>query len=123
MNTNHTVDPEALVRQELEGGLHELEPVQFTAEHQLSDGPLHAVAWTYIGKPRAEAEFLGVRLHGALDPCGESPWCRTSPARESASALVYRLAGRAQPGRTECRLAARFRRATSRTVEAAPLIG
>jgi hypothetical protein len=56
------VDTSALVQHELEAGLPELEPVQFTVDHQLSDGPVQAVAWTYVGKPHPDAQFLGVRL-------------------------------------------------------------
>ncbi len=59
-------DSADLVRGELENGLHELELVEFTVEHQLRDGGLDAVAWTYVGKPHPDAQFLGVRLHQPL---------------------------------------------------------
>ena len=59
-------DGAALVRQELESGLHELELVDFEVDHQLSDGVLQAVAWTYVGKPHPGAQFLGVRLRDPL---------------------------------------------------------
>jgi hypothetical protein len=59
-------DSAALVRGELEIGLHEFEMVDFNVDHQLDDGPLHAVAWTYVGKPHPGAQFLGVRLRDAL---------------------------------------------------------
>ena len=59
-------DGAALVRQELESGLHELELVDFEVDHQLSVGVLQAVAWTYVGKPHPGAQFLGVRLRDPL---------------------------------------------------------
>jgi hypothetical protein len=61
-------DPDrgALVRHELQNGLHEFELVEFTVDHQLRDGELHAVAWTYVGKPHPDAQFLGVRLRDSF---------------------------------------------------------
>jgi hypothetical protein len=66
MTTSPHPDSADLVRGELENGLHELELVEFTVEHQLRDGGLDAVAWTYVGKPHPDAQFLGVRLHQPL---------------------------------------------------------
>lgn len=51
-----------LVRTELERGLPELEAVEFDADSELTDGPLDAVAWTYVARPRAGHAFLGVHL-------------------------------------------------------------
>jgi hypothetical protein len=51
-----------LVRRELEAGLHELEPVGFDVDSQLTDGSLKAVAWTYVGRLRPGHQFLGVHL-------------------------------------------------------------
>jgi hypothetical protein len=59
-------DGAALVRGELESGLDEFELVEFTVDHQLADGALQAVAWTYVGKPHPGAQFLGVRLRDAF---------------------------------------------------------
>jgi hypothetical protein len=59
-------DRAALVSRELQTGLPELEMVEFTVEHQLGDGTLDAVAWTYVGKPHPDAQFLGVRLREPL---------------------------------------------------------
>jgi hypothetical protein len=52
----------ALVRSELEQGLHELDPVEFSVDCQLADSALQAVAWTYVARPRPGTPFLGVRL-------------------------------------------------------------
>jgi hypothetical protein len=66
MTTSPHVDSADLVRNELENGLHELEPVEFTVEHQIREGGLATVVWTYVGRPRPEGQFLGVRLHQPL---------------------------------------------------------
>ncbi len=100
-------DSADLVRGELENGLHELELVEFTVEHQLRDGALDAVAWTYVGKPHPDAQFLGVRLHQPLTLRGVT-LVQASPEEGTRSALVHRLAGRPQPGRPECRLSTRL---------------
>jgi hypothetical protein len=55
-------DSAATVRAELEGGLHELEAVDFTVDSELNDGALQAVAWTYVARPRPGSLFLGVRV-------------------------------------------------------------
>jgi hypothetical protein len=55
-------DRAALVRSELERGLPELDPIDFSVDCQLADGALQAVAWTYVGRPRPGTHFLGVRL-------------------------------------------------------------
>jgi hypothetical protein len=51
-----------LVRNELERGLPELDPVDFSVDCELADGALQAVAWTYVARPRPGSNFLGVRL-------------------------------------------------------------
>jgi hypothetical protein len=66
MTTSPHIDSAALVRNELQKGLHELEPIDFTVEHQLDDGGLVAVVWTYVGRPHPDGQFLGVRLHEPL---------------------------------------------------------
>ena len=66
MTSASDTDRADLVRSELENGLHEFELVEFTVDHQLRDGVLQAVAWTYVGKPHSEAQFLGVRLRDAF---------------------------------------------------------
>jgi hypothetical protein len=66
MTDSQPLDAGSLVRAELETGLHELAPVEFTIEHLLRDGPVHAVAWAYVGQPHPEAQFLGVRLREPL---------------------------------------------------------
>jgi hypothetical protein len=62
MTSENRDDRAALVRTELEHGLPELEPVEFSVDCQLADGPLQAVAWTYVARPRPATRFLGVRL-------------------------------------------------------------
>jgi hypothetical protein len=59
-------DTAALVRTGLERGLPELDPVEFTADCELADGALQALAWTYVARPRPDTTFLGVRLTEAL---------------------------------------------------------
>jgi hypothetical protein len=62
MTSDGRDDRAALVRSELENGLHELDPVEFSVDCQFADGALQAVAWTYIARPRPGTPFLGVRL-------------------------------------------------------------
>jgi hypothetical protein len=63
--TSHS-SPADLVRAELEHGLPELEALEFDTECELSDGPLDAVAWTLVAKPRPDHSFMGVHLTEAL---------------------------------------------------------
>jgi hypothetical protein len=62
MTSESRDDRAALVRGELEHGLHELDPVEFSVDCQLANGALQAVAWTYVARPRPGTPFLGVRL-------------------------------------------------------------
>ena len=56
----------ALVCAELEQGLPELDPIQFEVDSELTEGPMQAVAWTYIARPRPGVAFLGAHLTEAL---------------------------------------------------------
>ena len=61
---NQTGDDEtvALIRAELERGLHELDPMTFDVEFQIAEGERHAVAWSFSGRPKPGSSFLGVQL-------------------------------------------------------------
>jgi hypothetical protein len=51
-----------LVQQDLQRGLPEFDPVSFEVDVELAEGPLRAVAWTYVGRPRQGHHFLGSQL-------------------------------------------------------------
>jgi hypothetical protein len=52
----------ALIRSELERGLHEFQLMTLDVEFQIDDGERHAVAWSFTAQPKPHSTFLGVHL-------------------------------------------------------------